>query len=73
MSSTMPREREVLALMAEGLANPGVADRLVVSERTVEKHVNGIFAKLHLTERPDGHRRVLAVLAYLGVLGAGDA
>jgi DNA-binding NarL/FixJ family response regulator len=59
------REREVLALMAEGRSNQAIADRLVITERTVEKHVNGIFAKLRLPASPDDHRRVLAVLAYL--------
>jgi DNA-binding NarL/FixJ family response regulator len=59
------REREVLALMAEGRSNQAIAERLVVTERTVEKHVNGIFAKLQLPASPEDHRRVLAVLAYL--------
>jgi DNA-binding NarL/FixJ family response regulator len=59
------REREVLALMAEGRSNQAIADRLVITERTVEKHVNGIFAKLRLAASPVDHRRVLAVLAYL--------
>lgn len=58
------REREVLALMAEGLANGGIAQRLVVSERTVEAHVRHVLMKLDLNE-DDGHRRVLAVLAHL--------
>ena len=59
------REREVLALMAEGLNNPAIARRLVVSERTVEGHVRHLLLKLDLAESQDGHRRVLAVLAYL--------
>jgi DNA-binding NarL/FixJ family response regulator len=59
------REREVLGLMAEGRSNQAIADRLVITERTVEKHVNGIFAKLRLPASPHDHRRVLAVLAYL--------
>ena len=59
------REREVLALMAEGRSNQAIAERLVITERTVEKHVNGIFAKLQLPASPEDHRRVLAVLAYL--------
>jgi DNA-binding NarL/FixJ family response regulator len=59
------REREVLALMAEGRSNQAIAERLVITERTVEKHVNGIFAKLALPASPEDHRRVLAVLAYL--------
>src|ERR1700750_835687 len=60
-----PREREVLALMAEGASNAGIAKRLWVTEGTVEKHVRSILAKLRLPEAPDDHRRVLAVLTYL--------
>jgi DNA-binding NarL/FixJ family response regulator len=60
-----PREREVLELMAEGLSNQAVADRLVVTERAVEKHVTSIFGKLRLSTSGESHRRVLAVLAYL--------
>jgi DNA-binding NarL/FixJ family response regulator/class 3 adenylate cyclase len=59
------REREVLELMAEGRSNQAVAERLVVTERAVEKHVTSIFSKLRLPASPDDHRRVLAVLAYL--------
>ncbi len=59
------REREVLALMAEGRSNAGISDRLVLSPKTVEAHVKHIFTKLGLTESPDDHRRVLAVLAHL--------
>ena len=60
-----PREREVLALMAEGYSNSAIAAELVVTERGVEKHVTNIFAKLGFAAQPDHHRRVLAVLAYL--------
>jgi DNA-binding NarL/FixJ family response regulator len=59
------REREVLALMAEGASNAGIAKRLWVTEGTVEKHVRSILAKLRLPEAPDDHRRVLAVLTFL--------
>jgi DNA-binding NarL/FixJ family response regulator len=59
------REREVLELMAEGRSNQGIAERLVVTERAVEKHVTSIFQKLRLPAAPEDHRRVLAVLAYL--------
>jgi len=61
-----PREREVLGLMAEGRSNQAIADALVVTERAVEKHVTSIFSKLDLVNTPQDHRRVLAVLAYLG-------
>lgn len=60
-----PREGEVLALMAEGLSNAGIAGQLVVTEGAVEKHVSNIFAKLGLAPAGSDHRRVLAVLAYL--------
>jgi DNA-binding NarL/FixJ family response regulator len=60
-----PREREVLALMAEGRSNTAVAAALVVSEGAVEKHVSSIFAKLDLPPAERDHRRVLAVLRYL--------
>jgi DNA-binding NarL/FixJ family response regulator len=59
------REREVLRLIAEGRSNRGVAELLVVTERTVEAHIKQIFLKLGLSARPDAHRRVLAVLVYL--------
>ena len=59
------REREVLALVAEGLSNRAIAERLFVTERTVEAHVKQIFLKLDLTTDPCSHRRVLAVLTYL--------
>jgi DNA-binding NarL/FixJ family response regulator len=60
-----PREREVLALMAEGRSNAGIARRLWVTEGTVEKHVHSILSKLRLPETDDDHRRVLAVVAFL--------
>jgi DNA-binding NarL/FixJ family response regulator len=60
------REREVLALMAEGRSNRAIAERLVITERTVEKHVRSILMKLRIPESQEDHRRVLAVLAYLG-------
>jgi DNA-binding NarL/FixJ family response regulator len=60
-----PREREVLALMAEGRSNSGIAKELWVTEGTVEKHVRHILRKLHLPETREDHRRVLAVVAFL--------
>jgi DNA-binding NarL/FixJ family response regulator len=60
-----PREREVLALMAEGRSNAGIADALVLTVGAVEKHVASILQKLRLPPAEDSHRRVLAVLAYL--------
>ena len=65
IDSLTRREREVLELMAEGRSNSGIAERLVVTERAVEKHVTSIFGKLRLPAAPADHRRVLAVLAYL--------
>lgn len=62
-----PREREVLALMAEGLGNAEIAQRLVVTEAAVHKHVGNVFAKLDLAPGDSGHRRVLAVLTHLGL------
>ena len=62
------REREVLALMAEGLSNSGIARRIFVTEGTVEKHVRSILTKLDLPETTDDHRRVRAVIVYLGSL-----
>jgi DNA-binding NarL/FixJ family response regulator len=61
------REREVLALMAEGRSNAGIGQALWVTEGTVEKHVRSIMMKLQLPEAAEVHRRVLAVLAFLGV------
>jgi DNA-binding NarL/FixJ family response regulator len=60
-----PREREVLALIAEGRSNAAVAEVLFLSERAVEKHINSIFAKLGLPEANESHRRVKAVLLFL--------
>jgi DNA-binding NarL/FixJ family response regulator len=62
-----PREREVLALMAEGLGNTAIADKLVITEGAVHKHVGNVFLKLDLPPTDSGHRRVLAVLAHLGL------
>ena len=59
------REREVLALMAEGRTNQAIAERLFITERTVEKHVKNILAKLRIPSSHEDHRRVLAVVAYL--------
>jgi DNA-binding NarL/FixJ family response regulator len=65
IAALTPREREVLALMAEGRTNVGIARRLWLTERTVETHVGSILAKLGLATSDEDHRRVLAVLAYL--------
>jgi DNA-binding NarL/FixJ family response regulator len=65
LSQLTAREREVLELIAEGRSNQGIAERLVISERAVEKHVTSIFGKLRLPTVARDHRRVLAVLAYL--------
>ncbi|MEV3857880.1 response regulator transcription factor [Streptomyces sp. NPDC050095] len=65
VDSLTPREREVLQLMAEGRDNATIAATLVVSERAVSKHIGNVFAKLGLPPSDSGHRRVLAVLAYL--------
>lgn len=67
LSMLTPREREVLALMAEGRSNAAIASSLVIGGGAVEKHVNSIFMKLGLTPTDTDHRRVLAVLAYLGL------
>jgi DNA-binding NarL/FixJ family response regulator len=65
LAELTPREREVLALMAEGRSNAAIAAELVVTERAVEKHVTGIFSKLELSSSGEDHRRVLAVLRFL--------
>jgi DNA-binding NarL/FixJ family response regulator len=59
------REREILALMAEGRSNHGICDKLYLSPKTVESHIHNIFSKLGITAAADDHRRVLAVLSYL--------
>jgi DNA-binding NarL/FixJ family response regulator len=65
LSRLTRKEREVLALMAEGRSNSGIAEELVVSVPAVERHITHIFSKLDLHQTPDQHRRVLAVLRYL--------
>ena len=65
LSSLSPREREVLAVIAEGHSNAAIARRLVISEAAVGKHVGNIFTKIHLPQTDDTNRRVLAVLTYL--------
>jgi DNA-binding NarL/FixJ family response regulator len=60
-----PRERDVVQLVAEGRSNKGIGDRLVVSERAVQKHITSIFAKFGLSAADDDNRRILAVLAYM--------
>jgi DNA-binding NarL/FixJ family response regulator len=65
LAEITPREREVLELMAEGRSNQGIAERLVITERAVQKHITRIFEKLGLIASGDDHRRVLAVLAFL--------
>lgn len=59
------RERQVLGLIAEGLKNSAIAERLTLSEKSVEKHINSIFSKLHLTDEPESNRRVRSVLVWL--------
>ena len=66
LAALSEREREVLGQMAEGRSNRAIGERLQITEHTVEKHVRSIFGKLELTDTPDDHRRVLAVLRYLG-------
>jgi DNA-binding NarL/FixJ family response regulator len=65
LAGLTPREREVLALVAEGYTNSAIAEQLVVTERAVQKHVTNIFGKVGLGPAPEHNRRVLAVLAYL--------
>lgn len=65
LAALSPREKDVLALMAEGRSNAGIARRLWVTEGTVEKHVRSIMTKLNLHETPDDHRRVRAVVTFL--------
>jgi DNA-binding NarL/FixJ family response regulator len=69
VAALTPREREVLALMAQGLDNRAIGERLVISDNGVHKHVGAIFAKLGLTPDDGGHRRVRAVLTYLHAYG----
>jgi len=66
LAALTPREREVLAAMAEGRTNVGIAKLLTITEGATEKHIGNIFGKLQLPDTPDDHRRVLAVLTYLG-------
>jgi serine/threonine-protein kinase len=65
LAELSPREREVLALAAEGFSNRAIGDRLYVTDRTVEAHMAQVLSKLGIEESPDQHRRVLAVLAFL--------
>jgi DNA-binding NarL/FixJ family response regulator len=65
LAALTPREREVLGLMAEGRSNQGIAERLFITERAVEKHATNIFLRLRLPAAAEDHRRVLAVLAFL--------
>ena len=67
LATLSPRELDVLSLMAEGRSNAAIADRLVVTEGAVEKHISSIFTKLGLPAAPSDHRRVLAVLTFLRV------
>ena len=65
LDALTPREREILALMAEGRSNQGISRALWLSPKTVETHIRGAFAKLGISEAPEDNRRVLAVLTYL--------
>ena len=71
LAALTQRERDVIALMAEGRSNPEIAVTLVITESAVSKHINSIFAKLGLHQGDSGNRRVLAVLRYLGAAPAG--
>jgi DNA-binding NarL/FixJ family response regulator len=73
IATLTPREREVLALMAEGHDNQSIAGHLVITDNAVHKHIGNIFTKLGLAVTDSGHRRVLAVLAYLNGTGSGSA
>jgi DNA-binding NarL/FixJ family response regulator len=66
LAALTPREREVLELMAQGMSNKAICERLVLSERAVERHITGVLSKLGIPATGQEHRRVLAVLAYLG-------
>ncbi|WP_328418193.1 response regulator transcription factor [Micromonospora sp. NBC_00389] len=70
IAALTPREREVLALMAQGHDNDTIAQQLVITDNAVHKHIGNIFAKLGLVVTDSGHRRVLAVLTYLNAAGA---
>jgi len=70
MRSLTPRETQILSEMARGKNNAAVAAALVLSERAVEKHINSIFSKLGLSQEPDVHRRVKAVLLFLAAQGS---
>jgi DNA-binding NarL/FixJ family response regulator len=65
LTDLTPREREVLELMAQGMSNKAICDKLVLSERAVERHITGVLSKLGIPATGQEHRRVLAVLAYL--------